>query len=78
MCMLRFLVPRLAGNFLAGLHSLFIGQNCKFEQRFTREFREYKTRNELHFTSVLSSECEYSADADSNCNFALRVATKLA
>ena len=41
-------------NFLAGLHSLFIGQNCRFEQRFTREFRAYKTRDELHFTSVLS------------------------
>ena len=45
---------RLASNFLAGLHSLFIGQNCRFEQRFTREFRAYKTRDELHFTSVLS------------------------
>ena len=43
-------MPRLAGNFLAGLHSLFIGQNCRFEQRFTREFRAY----ELYFTSVLS------------------------
>ena len=51
---MRFLVPRLAGNFLAGLHSLFIGQNCRFEQRFTREFLAYKTRDELHFTSVLS------------------------
>ena len=47
-------MPRLAGNFLAGLHSLFIGQNCRFEQRFTREFHAYKTRDELHFTSVLS------------------------
>ena len=56
MCRLRFLVPRLAGNFLAGLHSLFvfIGQNCRFEQRFTREFRAYKTWDELHFISVLS------------------------
>ena len=51
MCRLRFLV---AGNFLAGLHSLFIGQNCRFEQRFTREFRAYKTRDELRFTSLLS------------------------
>ena len=72
-------MPRLAGNFLAGLHSLFIGQNCRFEQRFTRKFHAYKTRDELNFTSVATeflgcAECEYFADAV----FALRVATKLA
>ena len=26
-------------NFLAGLHSLFIGQSCRLEQRFAREIR---------------------------------------
>ena len=44
-------MPRLAGNFLAGLHSLFIGQSCK---RFAREFRRVQKPDELHFTSVLS------------------------
>ena len=33
----------LAGNFLAGLHSLFIGQNCRFEQRFTRAYKTVGT-----------------------------------
>ena len=30
---------QLSGNFLAGLHSFFIGQSCRLEQRFAREFR---------------------------------------
>ena len=74
-------MPRLAGNFLAGLHSLFIGQNCRFEQRFTREFRvQNKGRAAFYFSTEFlgCEECEYFADAVSSCNFALRVATKLA
>ena len=70
------------GNFLAGLHSLFIGQNCRFEQRFTREFHAVQNQGRAAFyfsTEFLGcAECECFAGAVSHCNFALRVATKLA
>ena len=74
--------PRLSGDFLAGLHSLFIGQSCRLEQRFTREFRrEQKQRRAAFYfsTEFLGCvKCECFAGAVSHCNFALCVATKLA
>ena len=74
--------PRLAGNFLAGLHSLFIGQSCRLEQLFTREFGAYKNQRRaaaFYFgTEFLGcAECECFAGAVSHCNFALCVVTKL-
>ena len=75
-------MPRLAGNFfLAGLHSLFIGQNCRFEQRFAREFRPAQKPETscIYFNTEFlgCEECECFAGAISHCNFALCVATKL-
>ena len=78
-------MPRLAGNFLAGLHSLFIGQSCRFEQRASvlrANFGAYKKQIRAAFYFSIEflgcAECECFAAAVSYCNFVLCVATKLA
>ena len=65
-----------AGDFLAGFHSLFIGQNCRFEQRFTREFCAYKTRDNLHFTSeVAALETKLLEVVASSCQHIFKLAS---
>ena len=50
----RFLVPRLAGDFEAGLIHFSLVRVADLNSVLRANFGAYKTRDELHFTSVLS------------------------
>ena len=68
------------GNFLAGLHSLSLVRTADLNSVYARISRvQNQGRAAFYFSTEFlgCAECEYFADAVSNCNFALRVATKL-
>ena len=74
----RFLAPRLAGNFLAGLQSLSLVRVADLNSVLRANFGAHKNqRRAAFYFSTGCAKCECFAGAISHCNFALCVATKL-